>query len=218
MAASYDWKRKRISQTPELKYMKRLSTNDEPFQLSSMEIRDIIRIILSRNTPTPETYAQWDEYAISFYLKMCTCYGVDYQHLEAASPDEMDLEKHIKSTLMTQPSTKKMSYEKKPIEQHMESTLMTQPSTTEMSDEEELIEQLENKVITGVRVFLKAPFETGCYSPEPPDRIPYHLYLLVKEAVDYMKNPNDLIDLERVERKIQFFCKYFHSHLPTGWN
>ncbi|KAI7746727.1 hypothetical protein M8C21_012770 [Ambrosia artemisiifolia] len=89
--ASYDWKRKRISQTLELKYMKKLSTNDEPFQLSSMEIRDIIRIILSLNTPAPETYAQWDEYAISFYLKMCTCYGVDYQHLEAASPDEMDL-------------------------------------------------------------------------------------------------------------------------------
>ncbi|KAM0072483.1 hypothetical protein Hdeb2414_s0001g00036951 [Helianthus debilis subsp. tardiflorus] len=49
-----------------------------------------------------------------------------------------------------------------------------------------------------------------------PNRIPYHLYLLVKEAV--MKRHDNTIDLATVERKIHFFCNYFHSHLPYhGW-
>ncbi|KAJ0590633.1 hypothetical protein HanIR_Chr04g0199671 [Helianthus annuus] len=51
-------------------------------------LSEIIDIIRSRKTPTPKTYRQWDEYARSFYLKMCTCFGVDYQHLEATPPQQ----------------------------------------------------------------------------------------------------------------------------------
>ncbi|KAJ0843527.1 hypothetical protein HanRHA438_Chr15g0692271 [Helianthus annuus] len=59
------------------------------------------------------------------------------------------------------------------------------------------------------------PFEIGFYSPgTAPDRIPYHLYLLVKEAVDLKKSS---LDLTRVEKKVTFFCDFFHSHLPLGW-
>ncbi|MFS8015462.1 hypothetical protein Hanom_Chr15g01356741 [Helianthus anomalus] len=46
------------------------------------------------------------------------------------------------------------------------------------------------------------PFEIGFYSPgTAPDRIPYHLYMLVKEAVDLMKST---LDLTRVEKKVRF--------------
>ncbi|KAL8235636.1 hypothetical protein R6Q59_016717 [Mikania micrantha] len=72
------------------------------------------------------------------------------------------------------------------------------------------------------REVLTGPFEFGSYSSgTTPDRIPYHLYMLVKEAVDIMKrhnNTSDVIDLITVEKKITFFCTYFYSHLPTGWN
>ncbi|KAL8237688.1 hypothetical protein R6Q59_018769 [Mikania micrantha] len=51
----------------------------------------------------------------------------------------------------------------------------------------------------GGRRWLSSPLQIGCNSPgTEPDHIPYHLYLLVKEAVDIMKrsewhkNFNDL--------------------------
>ncbi|MFS7932815.1 hypothetical protein Hanom_Chr04g00372361 [Helianthus anomalus] len=68
----------------EFKDMRKLSSNDEPFHLSWSQICKILAIIRSRKTPTPDIYVKWGEYAMSFYLKMCTCFGVDYQHLEAA--------------------------------------------------------------------------------------------------------------------------------------
>ncbi|KAJ0719289.1 hypothetical protein HanPSC8_Chr08g0328711 [Helianthus annuus] len=66
---------------------------------------------------------------------------------------------------------------------------------------------------------LIGPFKFGHYSPgTAPNRIPYRLYLLVKEVVDIMKTHNDPKALAKVERKIYFFCNYFHSHLPYhGW-
>lgn len=74
------------------------------------------------------------------------------------------------------------------------------------------------------RKILFGPFEFGFYSYwTAPKCIPYHLNLLVMEAADLVKrlerrvNDNDLIDLETVENKICFFCIYFHSHLPDGW-
>ncbi|MFS7932840.1 hypothetical protein Hanom_Chr04g00372631 [Helianthus anomalus] len=67
---------------------------------------------------------------------------------------------------------------------------------------------------------LLGPFKFGYYSPgTAPNRIPHRLYLLVKEVVDIMKTHNDPKKaLAMVERKIHFFCNYFHSHLPYhGW-
>ncbi|KAI7726249.1 hypothetical protein M8C21_008593 [Ambrosia artemisiifolia] len=62
------------------------------------------------------------------------------------------------------------------------------------------------------------PFQIGFYSPgTEPDRIPYHLYLLVKEAVDLMNKTSSFDHLTRVEKKIRFFCDFFYSHLPLGW-
>ncbi|KAJ0797758.1 hypothetical protein HanPI659440_Chr04g0177441 [Helianthus annuus] len=67
------------------------------------------------------------------------------------------------------------------------------------------------------RRMLSGPFKFGDYVPgTAPNRIPYHLYLLVKEAV--MKRHDNPIDLATVESKIHFLCNYFHSHLPyQGW-
>ncbi|KAJ0785747.1 hypothetical protein HanOQP8_Chr02g0046771 [Helianthus annuus] len=72
----------------ELKDMIKLSSNDEAFRLSWKTLSEIINFIRSWKTPTPNTYRQWDEYARSFYRKMCTCFGVDYQHLEATPPQQ----------------------------------------------------------------------------------------------------------------------------------
>ncbi|MFS7919734.1 hypothetical protein Hanom_Chr03g00216171 [Helianthus anomalus] len=72
----------------ELKDMIKLSSNDEAFRLSWKTLSEIIDFIRSQKTPTPNTYRQWDKYARSFYRKMCTCFGVDYQHLEATPPQQ----------------------------------------------------------------------------------------------------------------------------------
>ncbi|MFS7903007.1 hypothetical protein Hanom_Chr01g00018581 [Helianthus anomalus] len=63
--------------------MKKLRSNDEAFRLSWKTLSEIIDFIRSR-----KIYRQWDEHARSFYLKMCTCFGVDYQHLEATPPQQ----------------------------------------------------------------------------------------------------------------------------------
>ncbi|KAJ0719288.1 hypothetical protein HanLR1_Chr08g0280011 [Helianthus annuus] len=57
-----------------LKDMKMLSSNDEVFHLSRTMAAKIIYIARSQRTPIA---MNWDEYAMSFYLKMCTCFGVD---------------------------------------------------------------------------------------------------------------------------------------------
>ncbi|KAJ0797725.1 hypothetical protein HanPI659440_Chr04g0177091 [Helianthus annuus] len=88
MKPAYKWRKKVRRFNGELKDMKKLSSNDEAFRLSWKTLSEIIDTIRSRKTPTPKTYRQWDEYARSFYLKMCTCFGVDYQHLEATPPQQ----------------------------------------------------------------------------------------------------------------------------------
>ncbi|KAJ0582441.1 hypothetical protein HanHA300_Chr04g0152281 [Helianthus annuus] len=192
----------------EFKDMRKLSSNDEPFHLSWSQICKILAIIRSRKTPTPDIYVKWGEYAMSFYLKMCTCFGVDYQHLEATDCGN--------KLLLPETSLKEQ-------EEHTECSGVNQLLTTNMSYEERLY-QIEHEEVGYSLAIHTGPFEFGSYSSgKTPDYIPYHLYLLVKEAVDIMKrsewhkNTNDLIDLTRVEAKIRFFCTYFHSHLPTDW-
>ncbi|KAJ0676784.1 hypothetical protein HanOQP8_Chr12g0429861 [Helianthus annuus] len=114
-SSTYNKKRKKVRRfNGELKDMKKLSSNDEAFRLSWKRLSEIIDTIRSRKTPTPETYRQWDEYARSFYLKMCTCFGVDYQHLEATPqlqqgfvdgvtpplPEGMSLDEHLARVLI----------------------------------------------------------------------------------------------------------------------
>ncbi|KAM0072490.1 hypothetical protein Hdeb2414_s0001g00037031 [Helianthus debilis subsp. tardiflorus] len=217
----------------EFKDMRKLSSNDEPFHLSWSKTCRILALIRSRKTPTPDIYVQWGEYAVSFYLKMCTCFGVDYQHLEAADcgntlvlPETSlkEQEGHTECSGVNQLSTKEGSYEEHlEQEEHTECSGVNQLLTTNMSYEERLY-QFEHEEIGYCLAIETGPFEFGSYSSgKAPDYIPYHLYLLVKEAVDIMKrsdwrnNTNDLIDLARVEVKICFFCNYFHSHLPTDW-
>ncbi|KAM0005691.1 hypothetical protein Hdeb2414_s0203g00831251 [Helianthus debilis subsp. tardiflorus] len=119
---------------------------------------------------------------------------------------------------------KSVSYEEHlEQEEHTECSGVNQLFATNMSYEER-VNQLEHEEVGYSLAIHTGPFEFGSYSSgKTPDYIPYHLYLLVKEAVDIMnrsewhKNTNDLIDLTRVEAKIRFFCTYFHSHLPTDW-
>ncbi|MFS7932809.1 hypothetical protein Hanom_Chr04g00372291 [Helianthus anomalus] len=107
----------------EFKDTRKLRSNDEPFHLSWSQTCKIIAMIRSRKTPTPKTYTRWGEYAISFYLKMCTCFGVDYQHLEATnsrgnkslSPETSlkEHEEHMGCSGVNQLLTTNMSYEER---------------------------------------------------------------------------------------------------------
>ncbi|KAJ0785142.1 hypothetical protein HanOQP8_Chr02g0039611 [Helianthus annuus] len=213
----------------ELKDMIKLSSNDEAFRLSWKRLSEIIDTIRSRKTPTPETYRQWDEYARSFYRKMCTCFGVDYQHLEATPPQ-----------LETHPVPKGKSYMSRLAETGVGFVLRTlswaegkkhfepkthieepgpvqiiQPATEEMSFDEFMDTVLDRLEIIYATLILDGAFDFGLYSPGTgPDRIPYHLHLLLKEAVS---NTNDKKDLKMVEEKICFFMTYFHSHVPSSF-
>ncbi|KAL9997940.1 hypothetical protein Hdeb2414_s0591g00920561 [Helianthus debilis subsp. tardiflorus] len=75
------------------------------------------------------------------------------------------------------------------------------------------------RVIGFARPRLLGPFKFGEYTERTQPRcIPYHLYLLLKQAVAIMKSsPTKTTKLKMVEKKIRFFCNYFHSHLPLGW-
>ncbi|KAM0034409.1 hypothetical protein Hdeb2414_s0016g00497351 [Helianthus debilis subsp. tardiflorus] len=136
----------------EFKDMRKLSSNDETFHLSWMQIRKIIDIIFSRKTPTTDIYVQWGEYSISFYLNMCTCFRVDYQHLEATDCDNKLLlpetslkeqEEHTECSGVNQPSTKEVSYEERlEQEDHTECSCVNQLLTTNMSYEERLYQVL----------------------------------------------------------------------------
>ncbi|KAF5776200.1 hypothetical protein HanXRQr2_Chr12g0521601 [Helianthus annuus] len=237
-SSTYKKKRKKVRRfNGELKDMKKLSSNDEAFRLSWKTLSEIIDTIRSRKTPTPETYRQWDEYARSFYLKMCTCFGVDYQHLEATTPqlgfvdgvtpplpEGMSLDEHLARTsvgfvLRTLSWADGEHFEPK---KHMDVTgpiQIIQPATEEMSFDE-YVHQVGNTVeIIPSLLILNGAFDFGFYSPGTgPERIPYHLYLLLKEAVHIMSNTtNDEKDLKMVEEKICFFMTYFHSHLPPGF-
>ncbi|KAF5817646.1 hypothetical protein HanXRQr2_Chr02g0055521 [Helianthus annuus] len=216
----------------ELKDMIKLSSNDEAFRLSWKALSEIIDFIRSRKTPTPNTCRQWDEYARSFYRKMCTCFGVDYQHLEATPPQQE-----------THPVPKGKSYMSRLAETGVGFVLRTlswaegkkhfepkthieepgpvqiiQPATEEMSFDEFMDTVLDRLEIRYATLILDGAFDFGLYSPGTgPDRIPYHLHLLLKEAVYIMSNTNDKKDLKMVEEKICFFMTYFHSHVPSSF-
>ncbi|KAK9056323.1 hypothetical protein SSX86_027413 [Deinandra increscens subsp. villosa] len=246
-----------------LKDMKALPSNDEAFVLGFEDINDIIKIISKGFTPTRKIFWKWGPYKVSFYLKMCTCYGVDYQNLEE-SPDSSDDESTNKTQL---PTTQPPFDMKKGLELELPTCVEVErdkyqaalqmytqaasycSSATDPGDfrynyyrhlglgfelelptcvkvdreeyEAELLRQMYNdEDLTGEAPSRRGgPFKSGSYLPgTEPDRIPYHLYMLVKEAVDIMKRQKEhKIALEVAEKKIRFFCKYFHSHLPTGW-
>ncbi|KAI7738916.1 hypothetical protein M8C21_031802 [Ambrosia artemisiifolia] len=199
--------RRELGTCNDLNDMRKLTSNDEAFNLSRQQIRQIVDIIRSCKTPTLSTYMRWDQYAISFYLKLCTCFRVDYQHLEST---------------VCPPSPEVMPLVKEQEEHTVDRGGMDHLFPKEMSHAER-IEQVEHMYIGSSFLINTEPFKFGSYS-STPECIPYHLYLLVKEAVDIMKrfewhnNPNDLVDLATVEKKISFFCTYLHSHLPTGWS
>ncbi|KAI7745316.1 hypothetical protein M8C21_001551, partial [Ambrosia artemisiifolia] len=69
-------------------------------------------------------------------------------------------------------------------------SLMRQVGTLlEESNYASLEEEDDSEDDSFPRLSLKLPLKFGCYAPEKsPDRIPYHLYLLVKKAVDIMKH------------------------------
>ncbi|XP_022009529.1 uncharacterized protein LOC110908836 isoform X2 [Helianthus annuus] len=196
----------------ELKDMIKLSSNDEAFRLSWKTLSEIIDFIRSRKTPTPNTYRQWDEYARSFYRKMCTCFGVDYQHLEATPPQ---LETHPvpkgKSYMsrlaesgvgfvlrtLSWAEGKKHFEPKTHIEEEPGPVQIIQPATEEMSFDEFMDTVLDRLEIIYATLILDGAFDFGLYSPGTgPDRIPYHLHLLLKEAVYIMSNTNDKKDLK----------------------
>ncbi|KAD3068748.1 hypothetical protein E3N88_36628 [Mikania micrantha] len=188
--------------------MRKLISNDEAFHLSRRKIRVITDIIRSRKTPARSIFLRWNVYARSFYLKMCTCYGFDHQHLE--NEDEDDDDEDENQLLCDRIEPFQLPLDK--TELRMEYVYKEETPLQKMERE-----RLESVECVSVMPIRSGPLESGCYSPgTEPDRIPYHLYLLVKEAVDFMKH-NDQINLEGVEEKIRFFCTYLHSHLPTGW-
>ncbi|KAJ0797983.1 hypothetical protein HanPI659440_Chr04g0179921 [Helianthus annuus] len=107
------------------------------------------------------------------------------------------------------------------------SSLMEQAERMESPPPSQVLKQFYDRrgerldEYTKARRSVRWPFKFGSYPRgSEPDRIPYHLFLLVKEADDIMRsrnNPSDVTQLALVEKKIHFFCKYFHCHLPCGW-
>ncbi|XP_076894233.1 uncharacterized protein LOC143546454 [Bidens hawaiensis] len=59
--------------------------------LSVNLVYEFMSLVHSRKTPTPEEFMHWDEVFLSFYCKLCSCFGIDYQNLEAASEDDVIL-------------------------------------------------------------------------------------------------------------------------------
>ncbi|KAK9056322.1 hypothetical protein SSX86_027412 [Deinandra increscens subsp. villosa] len=252
-----------------LEDMKALPSNDEAFALRWDDINDIIKSIRKRRTPARETFWKWGPYKVSFYLKMCTFYGVDYQNLEE-SPDSSDDESTNKTQLRSTdqppfdmiheiglPTCVEFEHDKYQAAlmyaqgasycssatdpddirynyyRHLGLGLELELPTCLKFDSENdreiyrekynaaLLDQIYEPDLTGEKPTRSddGPFKSGSYLPgREPDRIPYHLYLLVKEALDIMKQKEiNKAALAVVEAKISFFCRYFHSHLPTDW-
>ncbi|MFS7932817.1 hypothetical protein Hanom_Chr04g00372381 [Helianthus anomalus] len=61
---------------------------DDKSSLLPKELMDVMSIIHSRKTPTFWEMC-WQE--IIFYCKLCSCFGIDYHWLEAASEDDVCL-------------------------------------------------------------------------------------------------------------------------------
>ncbi|KAJ0598420.1 hypothetical protein HanHA89_Chr04g0165611 [Helianthus annuus] len=180
-----------------------LKGSDEAFHLSKERVREILHLICSGGTPK-----KWDEYATSFYNKTLACKTrftlLGKHQVEEETEDDISTDEEMVYTLYLTSSEEE--------DEDMDSTL----SSEEEEEEETLPED------GYCRQELLGPFDFGSYSPgNEPKSIPYHLYLLVKEAVNIMKPfegcSSDVTKLSLVEEKIRFFCRYFHCHLPTGW-
>ncbi|KAJ0582438.1 hypothetical protein HanHA300_Chr04g0152251 [Helianthus annuus] len=183
-----------------------LKGSDEAFHLSKERVREILHLICSGGTPK-----KWDEYATSFYNKTLACKTrftlLGKHQVEEETEDDISTDEEMVYTLYLTSSEEE--------DEDMDSTL----SSEEEEEEETLPED------GYCRQELLGPFDFGSYSPgNEPKSIPYHLYLLVKEAVNIMKpfegcnsNPIDVTKLTLVEEKIWFFFRYFHCHLPIGW-
>ncbi|KAJ0727099.1 hypothetical protein HanPI659440_Chr12g0478001 [Helianthus annuus] len=64
---------------------------DDDARLSISMVFELMRTIYSRITPTPKKFMEWSGSWMSFYCKLCSCFGIDYLHLEAASKDDVVL-------------------------------------------------------------------------------------------------------------------------------
>ncbi|KAD2392820.1 hypothetical protein E3N88_39797 [Mikania micrantha] len=86
---------------------------------------------------------------------------------------------------------------------HMHKKSCNRGSSALKLDERSYVKNLISSPNPGGRRWHSSPLQIGCYSPgTEPDHIPYHLYLLVKEAVDIMKRSEwneNFNDLDRLK-------------------
>ncbi|MFS7933121.1 hypothetical protein Hanom_Chr04g00376071 [Helianthus anomalus] len=172
-----------------------LCSMDDAFHLTCENTYEPLSLLSSQRLPTAKEYDNWDCYVTAFFFKIASC-PLDRPPFSYSSLIEQ-------AELMESPppsQVRKKFYEDFPI-------------TIRRGGE--WVDRIE------VRRGVRWPFKFGSYPRgSEPDRIPYHLFRLVKEADDIMRsrnNPNDVTKLALVEKKIHFFCKYFHCHLPPRW-
>ncbi|XP_022032973.1 uncharacterized protein LOC110934088 [Helianthus annuus] len=173
----------------QLKKMPQLSSIDDAFHLSDSEISEIFFLFVSGRLAATEEYMKWNLYAKAFYLKLhSSCGNIPPLSYESLVADGI--------------SSDQEEEEEPPL------------SPDGISSDDVL-----TRVIGFARPRLLGPFKFGEYTERTQPRcIPYHLYLLLKQAVAIMKSsPTKTTKLKMVEKKIRFFCNYFHSHLPLGW-
>uniref|UniRef100_A0A251V1Z4 Uncharacterized protein n=2 Tax=Helianthus annuus TaxID=4232 RepID=A0A251V1Z4_HELAN len=172
-----------------------LCSMDDAFHLTCENTYEPQSLLRSQRLPTAKEYDNWDCYVTAFFFKMASC--------------PLDRPPFSYSSLMEQAEL----MESPPPSQVRKQFDEDFPITIRRGGE--WVDRIE------VRRGVRWPFKFGSYPPwREPDRIPYHLFLLVKEADDIMRsrnNPNDVTKLALVEKKIHFFCKYFYCHLPRRW-
>ncbi|MFS7932040.1 hypothetical protein Hanom_Chr04g00363111 [Helianthus anomalus] len=172
----------------ELKMMPQLCSIDDAFHLSDSEISEIFDLFVSGRLAATEEYMKWNFYAKAFYLKLHSSCG----------------------------NIPPFSYESLQVADGGISSDEEEPPLP--PDGISSVGAL-TRVIGFRRPRLLGPFKFGEYTERTqPHCIPYHLYLLLKQAVAIMKSSHTkTTNLKMVEKKIRFFCNYFHSHLPPGW-
>ncbi|KAJ0691989.1 hypothetical protein HanPI659440_Chr15g0580981 [Helianthus annuus] len=172
----------------ELKMMPQLCSTDDAFHLSHSEFSEIFYLFVSGRLAATEEYMKWNLYAKAFYLKLHSSCG----------------------------NIPPFRYESLQAGGRWGDLIRREPplSPDGISSVDEL-----TRVIGFARPRLLGPFKFGEYTERTQPRcIPYHLYLLLKQAVAIIKSsPTKTTKLKMVEKKIRFFCNYFHSHLPPGW-
>ncbi|MFS7929785.1 hypothetical protein Hanom_Chr04g00336531 [Helianthus anomalus] len=172
----------------ELKMMPQLCSIDDAFHLSHSEFSEIFYSFVSGRRAATEEYMKWNLYAKAFYLKLhSSCGNIPPFRYESLQVADGGISS---------------DEEEPPL------------SPGGISSVDEL-----TRVIGFARPRLLGPFKFGEYTERTQPRcIPYHLYLLLEQAVAIMKSsPTKTTKLKMVEKKIRFFCNYFHSHLPPGW-